>query len=122
MSLIKNVSIHERVTAQFRMDAFNALNHINFAIRWIRMFAAIDTTSSGSITGGPFRPDSAELQTPVNCSSLASAVLTDLSLSGEGLRLFPSFFPWSFKSGEERAGKSVPQGLRVCVRTYQLQT
>jgi hypothetical protein len=30
----------------------------------------------------------------------------------EGLRPFPSSFVWSFKSGEERTGKSVPQGLK----------
>jgi hypothetical protein len=50
MSIFKNVSIYERVTAQFRMDAFNALNHINYG----GPNGAIDSTSSGSITGGPF--------------------------------------------------------------------
>jgi hypothetical protein len=50
MSLMKNVSIYERVTAQFRFDAFNALNHINFATP----NGAIDQTSSGAITGGPY--------------------------------------------------------------------
>jgi hypothetical protein len=50
MSIFKNVSIYERVTAQFRMDAFNALNHINYATP----NGAIDSTSSGSITGGPY--------------------------------------------------------------------
>ncbi|SEF70726.1 Carboxypeptidase regulatory-like domain-containing protein [Bryocella elongata] len=30
MSLMKNVTFHERYTAQFRMDAFNAFNHINY--------------------------------------------------------------------------------------------
>jgi hypothetical protein len=50
MSLMKNVSIYERVTAQFRFDAFNALNHINFATP----NGAIDSTSSGAITSGPY--------------------------------------------------------------------
>ena len=50
MSLMKNVSIRERLTAQFRFDAFNALNHINFATP----NGAIDQTSSGAITGGPY--------------------------------------------------------------------
>ena len=30
ISLIKNTTFHERYTAQFRMDAFNAFNHINY--------------------------------------------------------------------------------------------
>ncbi|QMV18623.1 hypothetical protein GOB94_07940 [Granulicella sp. 5B5] len=30
MSIMKNVTFHERYTVQFRMDAFNAFNHINF--------------------------------------------------------------------------------------------
>jgi hypothetical protein len=50
MSIFKNVAIYERVTAQFRMDAFNALNHINYG----GPNGAIDSTSSGSITGGPY--------------------------------------------------------------------
>jgi hypothetical protein len=50
MSIFKNVAIYERVTAQFRMDAFNALNHINYG----NPNGAIDQTSSGAITGGPF--------------------------------------------------------------------
>ncbi len=50
MSLMKNVSIYERVTMQFRFDAFNALNHINLATP----NGAIDQTSSGAITGGPY--------------------------------------------------------------------
>jgi outer membrane receptor protein involved in Fe transport len=50
MSLMKNVSIYERVTAQFRFDAFNALNHINFATP----NGAIDSSSSGAITSGPY--------------------------------------------------------------------
>jgi hypothetical protein len=50
MSISKNVSIYERATAQFRMDAFNALNHINYG----SPNGAIDQTSSGAITGGPY--------------------------------------------------------------------
>jgi outer membrane receptor protein involved in Fe transport len=50
MSLMKNVSIYERVTAQFRFDAFNALNHINFATP----NGSIDSTSAGAITSGPY--------------------------------------------------------------------
>jgi hypothetical protein len=50
MSLMKNVSIHERVTAQFRFDAFNAINHINFNTP----NGAIDSSSSGAITAGPY--------------------------------------------------------------------
>jgi hypothetical protein len=50
MSLMKNVSIYERVTAQFRFDAFNAINHINFATP----NGAIDSSSSGAITAGPY--------------------------------------------------------------------
>jgi hypothetical protein len=50
MSIFKNVAIYERVTAQFRMDAFNAVNHINYG----NPNGAIDETSSGAITGGPF--------------------------------------------------------------------
>jgi hypothetical protein len=50
MSIFKNVSIYERVTAQFRFDAFNALNHINYG----NPNGAIDSTSSGSITSGPY--------------------------------------------------------------------
>ena len=34
MSIAKNITIHERYTAQFRMDAFNAFNHINWQPQW----------------------------------------------------------------------------------------
>jgi hypothetical protein len=50
MSIFKNVTIYERVTAQFRMDAFNALNHINYG----SPNGTIDQTSAGSITSGPY--------------------------------------------------------------------
>jgi hypothetical protein len=47
MSLIKNVTFHERYTGQFRMDAFNAFNHINYG----NPDGNIET--GGSITQGP---------------------------------------------------------------------
>ena len=50
MSIFKNVEIRERVTAQFRMDAYNAFNHINLG----NPNGAIDSSSSGQITGGPY--------------------------------------------------------------------
>jgi outer membrane receptor protein involved in Fe transport len=50
MSLLKNVSIYEKVTAQFRFDAFNAFNHINLSTP----NGAIDQSSSGAITSGPY--------------------------------------------------------------------
>jgi hypothetical protein len=50
MSLMKNVTFHERYTAQFRMDAFNAFNHINLG----NPNGTIDQGSAGSIGGGPF--------------------------------------------------------------------
>ena len=31
LSAIKNVQLHERLTAQFRAEAFNVINHPNFA-------------------------------------------------------------------------------------------
>ena len=50
MSIAKNVTFHERYTAQFRMDAYNAFNHINFG----NPNGTIDSTSGGQISGGPF--------------------------------------------------------------------
>jgi hypothetical protein len=50
MSIFKNFSIRERYTAQFRMDAFNALNHINYG----NPNGTIDSSSAGSIGGGPY--------------------------------------------------------------------
>jgi hypothetical protein len=50
MSISKNLTFHERYAAQFRMDAFNAFNHINLG----NPNGAIDQSSSGSIGGGPF--------------------------------------------------------------------
>ena len=47
MSLIKNVTFHERYTAQFRMDAFNAFNHINYGN------PGGSVESGGQITSGP---------------------------------------------------------------------
>ena len=50
MSIMKNVTFKERYTAQFRMDAYNAVNHINFAVP----NGTIDNSSAGQITSGPF--------------------------------------------------------------------
>jgi hypothetical protein len=50
ISIIKGVTFHERYTAEFRMDAYNAFNHINLG----SPNGAIDQGSSGSITSGPF--------------------------------------------------------------------
>ena len=50
MSIFKNFSIRERYTAQFRMDAFNAFNHINYG----NPNGTIDSSSAGSIGGGPY--------------------------------------------------------------------
>jgi hypothetical protein len=43
----KNFPIKERVALQFRMDAFNAFNHINFGL------PGGNIEQSGSITAGP---------------------------------------------------------------------
>ena len=48
MSISKNVPIRELVTAQFRMDAFNAVNHINYG----NPSGSVQT--GGGIGGGPF--------------------------------------------------------------------
>jgi hypothetical protein len=50
MSLMKNFTILEKYTAQFRMDAYNAFNHINFA----NPNGQIDSATAGQITGGPY--------------------------------------------------------------------
>lgn len=50
MSISKNLTFHERYVAQFRMDAFNAFNHINLG----NPNGTIDSGSAGSIGGGPF--------------------------------------------------------------------
>ncbi len=49
MSLTKSFTVHERYTAQFRFDAFNAFNHINLG----NPGGSVDG-SGGSIGGGPF--------------------------------------------------------------------
>jgi hypothetical protein len=51
MSLMKNFTIHERYQAQFRMDAYNAFNHINLGNPGT---TNIDVANAGQITGGPF--------------------------------------------------------------------
>ena len=48
MSVSKNIPIRELVTAQFRMDAFNAVNHINYG----NPSGSVQT--GGGISGGPF--------------------------------------------------------------------
>jgi hypothetical protein len=50
MSIAKNITIHENYVAQFRMDAYNAFNHINLG----NPNGAIDQGGSGNIGGGPF--------------------------------------------------------------------
>ena len=52
MSISKNITFRERYVAQFRMDAFNAFNHINFGNPNGNIDASV--TSAGSIGGGPF--------------------------------------------------------------------
>lgn len=47
ISALKNFSIHERVTLQFRADAFNAFNHVNFGL------PSGNIQSAGNITSGP---------------------------------------------------------------------
>jgi hypothetical protein len=55
MSLMKNFTFYEHYTAQFRMDAFNTFNHINFG----QPNGTIDSSNAGQIGGGPF-PDGSE--------------------------------------------------------------
>jgi hypothetical protein len=50
MSISKGVSIHERYEVKFRMDAYNAFNHINFG----NPNGTIDQGSAGTIGGGPY--------------------------------------------------------------------
>ena len=50
MSISKAVTFHERYELKFRMDAFNAFNHINLG----SPNGQIDSSSSGSIGSGPF--------------------------------------------------------------------
>jgi hypothetical protein len=50
MSISKNITFRERYAAQFRMDAFNAFNHINLG----NPNGNIDSGSAGQITSGPF--------------------------------------------------------------------
>jgi hypothetical protein len=48
MSIMKNVTFHERYTAQFRMDAYNAFNHINYGS------PAGSIQTGGGIGSGPY--------------------------------------------------------------------
>jgi hypothetical protein len=50
LSLLKNFTFREKYTAQFRMDAFNAFNHINFA----NPNGSIDDGGAGGVGGGPY--------------------------------------------------------------------
>jgi hypothetical protein len=47
MSLMKNTPIHENITAQFRLDAFNVFNYINPG----NPSSCIDCAGNGVITG-----------------------------------------------------------------------
>ncbi len=48
LAVQKNFPIHEDLVAQFRVDGYNAFNHINFAV------PNGNIEQGGSITGGPF--------------------------------------------------------------------
>ena len=50
MSISKAVTVRERYEVKFRMDAYNAFNHINFG----NPNGTIDSGSAGSIGGGPY--------------------------------------------------------------------
>ena len=50
ISLIKNIALYERYQLQFRMDAFNAFNHINYGTP----NGTVDSTNAGQVTGGPY--------------------------------------------------------------------
>jgi hypothetical protein len=50
ISLMKNVAVLEKFTAEFRFDAYNAFNHINFG----NPNGTIDQGSAGSIGGGSY--------------------------------------------------------------------
>jgi len=48
ISAMKNFTVRERVTLQFRADAFNAFNHINYGL------PSGNIQSTGNITSGPY--------------------------------------------------------------------
>jgi hypothetical protein len=50
MSLMKNITIAEKYTAQFRMDAFNVFNHINLGTPG----GNIDSSGGNTIGSGPY--------------------------------------------------------------------
>jgi hypothetical protein len=57
LSAFKNFSIKERVTLQFRCDAFNGFNHVNFGL------PSGNIQSAGNITSGPLpTPNPRQLQ------------------------------------------------------------
>ncbi len=122
MSIFKNVSIYERVTAQFRMDAFNALT------------ISTSGTPNGAIDSDQFRCDHRRsvpgwtrrnYKPAPTAVHFASAVLREhVSKVGKGFGPSHAFLRDLFESGEESAGKSVPQGLKprsLLVMTARLE-
>ena len=65
LSLMKNTPIHENITAQFRMDAFNVFNHINAGNPGN---TCIDCTGAGIITGMAIGDSPRQLQFAVTVS------------------------------------------------------
>jgi hypothetical protein len=65
LSLMKNTPIHENITAQFRMDAFNVFNHINPGNPGN---TCIDCTGAGVITGMAIGDSPRQLQFAVTVS------------------------------------------------------
>ena len=56
LSLEKNVALYERVTLQFRVDAFNAFNHINLGNPGDTTLDDPNASNVGVISGGPYPP------------------------------------------------------------------
>jgi hypothetical protein len=65
MSLLKNTSIHEDITAQFRVDAFNVFNYISPANPGN---VCIDCTGAGIITGMAIGAQPRQLELSVTVS------------------------------------------------------
>ena len=89
MSIAKNIAFRERLTAQFRMDAFNALNHINYGTP----SGSVET--GGGIGGGPIPGQPQRHHQPASTAVHRSpAVLTSSVLPrGRGASaLLPFFF------------------------------
>ena len=99
MSISKNITFHERYAAQFRMDAYNAFNHINFNTP----NGTLDNTSSigngspiltgGSINSGPYPCGYRRHHQPTSAAVHdSSAVLTLIEVRVEGeMHLLPPF-------------------------------